>query len=409
MAFVSKTAKRPIAIVGYVRLAGRRKKNAGKALYGSFLDPPKPSVLLRQLLAGRMPFKNAANTSVVWHHGKLLALWEGGAPHELDVPGLKTIGPYDFQGKLKHAFTAHPKIDITTGEMMCHGYWPMKPYLQYSVVNKAGAIVHSTPIELPRAVMMHDAAITERYTIFLDLPLTLDLMAAAKGEELGKFRPELGARIGVLPRYGKGSEIKWYSIKPCFVFHVLNAFEHDGKLSVFACRMEKYPEWVSLTKSAKDLSLTGYADPPRMHRWTVDLKSGKVNESTLDEQACEFPRVDDRLTGKQTRFGYSLWNNEKTSGVLKFDLEKNSKQLCRLGDGVMCGEWVFVPRSSETKSEDDGWLVTYVHDRKSDRSEFVVLNAADVTAKPVARVVLPQRVPSGFHAVWIDGKQLQAS
>lgn len=51
--------------------------------------------------------------------------------------------------------------------------------------------------------------------------------------------------------------------------------------------------------------------------------------------------------------------------------------------------------------EDDGWLLSYVSDRAAGRSELVILDARDMTEQPVARVLLPARVPAGFHGNWI--------
>ena len=70
------------------------------------------------------------------------------------------------------------------------------------------------------------------------------------------------------------------------------------------------------------------------------------------------------------------------------------------GRSQIPGEAVFVPRDGGT-AEDDGWLMTYVYDKPSDSSSFVVLDAADMTADPIGTVDLPQRVPFGFHGSWI--------
>ena len=86
------------------------------------------------------PTKNCANTSVVMHAGKLLALHEQGEPYEIALPGLETRGPYTFRKRLHHAFSAHPKIDPKSGEMFSFGYSPVaKPHLQYSVIAADGA------------------------------------------------------------------------------------------------------------------------------------------------------------------------------------------------------------------------------------------------------------------------------
>jgi hypothetical protein len=64
------------------------------------------------------------NTALVWHSGKLLALNEGSFPFLLRLCAgmVKSLGDYCFGGKLKNSFTAHPKVDTSTGEMLTFGY-----------------------------------------------------------------------------------------------------------------------------------------------------------------------------------------------------------------------------------------------------------------------------------------------
>jgi carotenoid cleavage dioxygenase len=71
-----------------------------------------------------------------------------------------------------------------------------------------------------------------------------------------------------------------------------------------------------------------------------------------------------------------------------------------LGKGHAAGEWSMVPRH-DGAAEDDGWLVSLGFDKNTDRGELLVLSAADPGAGPVARVVLPNRIPVGFHGNWV--------
>lgn len=124
----------------YVRTKGFEiEREAGRALWTGLLEPPRFD-------NPHGPFKNAANTALVWHDGRLLALWEGGEPHTIRVPGLETIGPYTYGGKLVSAFTAHPKVDEVTGEMMFFGYSMVQPpFVKYSVVSAAGELLRTVP------------------------------------------------------------------------------------------------------------------------------------------------------------------------------------------------------------------------------------------------------------------------
>jgi carotenoid cleavage dioxygenase len=387
----------------WVRTAGWYDENkAGKAIYPSVLDPPDVKVFLEQFLKGELPYPNRANTALVWHHGKLLALWEGGPPHEIKVPNLETAGPYTFGARLKHAFTAHPKVDPKTGELMFFGYSPVPPFLQYSVAKRDGTIKSTTPIELPRAVMMHDMAITEKYSLFIDCPAVFDPTAILRSKPFLNYEPKHGARIGVLPRYAKGEEIKWFEIETCFIFHIFNAYEDGDDILLYGCRYGKYPEIVDFDGpvQSEGFEENANASSPIAHRWRMNMKTGAVNEEPLDELNSEFPRVNEGLTGAKTKYGYAVSGTSRSSSFLKYDFERGTRQKHNLGKGHITGEGVFVPRP-DPKTEDDGWLVSLTHDQVEGRSELRVIDCRDLTADPIARVQIPQRVPYGFHGLWL--------
>jgi carotenoid cleavage dioxygenase len=377
----------------YVQTDGWKEEGkAGKALWGSLMEVPD----VKRILEGK-PFKNAANTALVWHHGKLLALWEGGEPTVIKVPGLETLGLETFGGKLKHAFTAHPKVDPLNGEMLFFGYQPIKPYVQFSICDRDGKITKTMPIDIPKPVMMHDFAVSAKHVVFMDLPETFDITRPLKGEPTLKFEPDLGARFGVLPRDGKAADVKWFEAKPCYVFHTLNAYEDGDEVVLLGCRYEEFPGFLNGGEGKKQ------GGGPVLYRWRFDLKSGKTQEEALGDTACEFPRLNESLMGKKSRFGYTM--SAGMGGLDKHDLDKATVETHQFGKGRLGGEGVFVSRP-DGKHEDDGWLITYVHDQTTEKSEMVVIDGRDFRSPPVARVVLPQRVPFGFHGLWLDGNVL---
>jgi len=375
----------------YVQTKGWKiEHEAGKALWSGILEPSQknnPDNL----------YKNTANTALIWHAGQFLALWEGGAPHVIKVPNLDTIGEYTYNGKLASAFTAHPKVDPVTGEMMFFGYSFVPPYLQYSVVSASGELLRTVPIDLPIAVMMHDFAITENYTIFMDLPLTLSQERARRGESMMMFERDRSSRFGIVPRHGDNSNIRWFESPACYVFHTLNAYEEGDEVVLIACRMNS---------TTLGVPQDTHADPqesiPRLYQWRFNLNTGAVREEMLDDVPTEFPRVNESFLGRQTRYGYALKMGE---GLIKYDLSNGKSQTHEFGRGRNGGEGVFVPHPNAT-TEDEGWLVTFVHDTREDTSELVVVNAQDVNAEPVARVLIPQRIPYGFHGAWVSEEQL---
>lgn len=381
----------------WVRTFGLQvEREAGSALFGginNFVIPDDPDLFSR--MGG--PFKNVANTHVVEHAGKVLALWEGGFPHELDRD-LDTIGLYDFDGRLEGAMTAHPKIDPVTGEMLFFGYSQLPPYLRFHVVDASGALVHSQEIDIPAGVMMHDFVITDRHAVFLDAPALFDLEAVLHGGPAIRWAPEQGCRIGVLPRDPSAGGITWHEVDPCFVFHFVNAWSDGDRLVVDAARHPR------LSMPGDDPG-TG-AGAPTLARFTVDLNRGGATTEQLDDRAIEFPRIDERRTGLHARYGYSPSGPPGGTGVgvfdrlLKYDLDGSDVQEVVFGPGRGTGEAVFAPDPDGT-AEDDGWLLAYVHDETTDQTELVIIDARDLPAGPVATVRLPARVPYGFHGSWM--------
>ncbi|KAB8318808.1 9-cis-epoxycarotenoid dioxygenase [Tolypothrix campylonemoides VB511288] len=386
----------------YVRTKAWKIENeVSKAVWTGLLEPPKKNSLPK-------PIKNPANIALVWHAGQLLALWEAGAPHAIRVPELKTIGEHTYNGKLVSAVTAHPKVDPVTGEMMFFGYGFTPPYLQYSVVSPEGELLQTEPIDIPMAVIMHDFAITEDYTIFMDLPLTFSKERMKRGEPMMKFERDKPSRFGIVPRYGNNSNILWFESPACYVFHTLNAYEEGDEVVLIACRMNS----TNVFDVPQDTHTDSEAHIPRLHRWRFNVKTGKVSEEMLDDIASDFPRINENLLGQKTRYGYTgklaKGSMPLFDGIIKYDLSTDKSQTHEFGRGRYGGEAVFVPRPG-VKDEDDGWLVTFVYDTVEETSELVVVNAQDITGEPVARVLIPQRVPYGLHGTWISEEQLKAS
>lgn len=373
-------------------LLAERKR--GRACYGSVAEFRMPDA---DVMEEAGPLKNTGNTHTVRHGGRYFGLMEAGKPTQFSRE-LETLGEYDFAGKLEGAMTAHPKLDPVTGDMVFFGYSPFPPYLRHHVVNAAGQLVHSVAVDLPAPVMIHDFTCTERYAIFINAPAIFDVEAMMRGESAIRWEPERGTRIGVLPRYGSGDEIRWFDIPTCYVVHFFNAWEHGRTIVVHA------PAFASMPGGLAFESRPNQVDEPKPHRWTIDLDAGSVKVEQTDDRSGEFPRIDDRYAGRKQRYLYNTlarnWELDfDFHGVIKYDTEGGRAQEYSHGKTGVCGEHVFAPNPSGT-AEDDGWLLTIVTDRATEKSELVVLDARDLSAGPVARVYIPQRVPLGFHANW---------
>lgn len=331
-----------------------------------------------------------ANTHVVNHAGKTLALVESSLPYQI-TNDLETIGAYDFGGKLVDSMTAHPKICPVTGELHFFGYGSIfEPYVTYHRADANGELVINRPLDVKAHTMMHDFAITATHVIFMDLPVVfnLDIALATKGAMPYRWDDAYGARFGVLRRDDPFGEIRWFDIEPCYIFHVANAYDGvDGK--TIELQAVRYPElW------RHD---GGFDTEAVLWSWTIDLRAGTVSERQVDDRAVEFPRIDDRLVGTAARYAVAVGDR----GLLRYDLTTGAVQEHGFGDGGP-GEAVFVPSAAGQADENNGWYLGYVYDPTRDASDLVILDATDFGADPVATIHLPQRVPHGLHGNWIE-------
>ena len=335
-----------------------------------------------------------ANTHVVSHGGKILALEEGSFPYEV-TPGLDTVGSHDFGGKLKSAMTAHPRICPETGELLFFGYGQLPPYLVYHRVAPDGTLVQSEEIDVKGPTMMHDWNVTRNHVVFMDLPMVFDLQLAMQGGMPIRWSDDYGARLGVMPRNGTNADVVWYEIDPCYVFHPMNSYEDSEKIVLDVARFPK------LAFGPDDEG----GEPAVLHRWIIDREAGKVIDQPLDDRPAEFPRVADRVIGLEHRYGYMMATGGDMESfgqeVLKYDLRSGKSWAYHFGPGQNIGEAVFAASPASGAAEDDGWVMSFLYDAARDKSDLVILDATNIEKGPVAQVHLPFRVPNGFHGSWI--------
>jgi carotenoid cleavage dioxygenase-like enzyme len=333
-----------------------------------------------------------ANTHLVNHAGKTLALVESSLPYEI-TNDLETVGAYDFGGKLVDSMTAHPKICPTTGEMHFFGYGNIfEPHVTYHRADANGELVINRPLDVKALTMMHDFALTAEHVVFMDLPIVFNLDVAMKGDGDMPYRwdDNYGARLGVLRRDDPFGEVRWFEIDPCYVFHVANAYDRGTSIVLQAVR---YPE---LWRHSGGFDTDGV-----LWSWTIDLQTGTVTERQLDDRAVEFPRIDDRLATLPARYAVSVGDG----CLVRYDLTTGDAVEHAFGTAESPGgpgEAVFVPSTSGPADESSGWYIGYVYDQARDGSDLVIIDASDFAAQPVARIKLPHRVPFGFHGNWIS-------
>ncbi len=334
------------------------------------------------------------NTNVIGIGGRTVALVEAGArPAELSYE-LDTIEHSDLGGTLPNGYTAHPKVDPVTGDLHAIVYHWAIPNLQYVVIGPDARVKQVETVEVDGGPMVHDCSITERWMVVYDLPVVFDLEAAMTGTGFPYgWQEDRPARLGLVPLGGRGADVRWFEIDPCYIFHPMNAYDDGDKVVIDVSR---HPKMFDHSKLGPD------EGPPTLWRYTLDLTTGGASGTQLSDIAVEFPRVDERVVGRRHRFGYGTEvgqvesSNRFGGGLVRYDAERGTVDLVDLGEGRDSGEWVMVPRTAGA-AEDDGWLMALVSDAPSGRSELVLHDAADPAAGPIARVHLPVRVPAGFH------------
>ncbi len=340
------------------------------------------------------------NTNVGGFAGTTWAMVEaGGCPVELTYE-LETVGRNDFSGTLPGAFTAHPKLDPDTGELhaVVYAWAEWLDHVQYVVVGADGRVRRTLDIPLPGMTMVHDMSLTQRYAVVYDFPVTVDLDLAFASRFPFRWNPDHGSRVGLLPREAAGAdEITWVDAPLCYSFHPMNAYDDaDGGVVIDLCVYDRMFD-TDLLGPFGD----GFA---RLERWRIDPAGRTVDVSVVDDTPVEFPRHRGALGTKPYRYGYCASPSLGTSWpTLKYDLHTGAREVLDHGPGRSAGEPVFVSRPDPT-AEDDGWLITFVHDAGTAGAELVVLDAQDLGRGPVARVVLPQRVPYGFHGNWVSDR-----
>jgi carotenoid cleavage dioxygenase len=379
----------------YVRTPKWLDENAaGRALFGGF-DPrlTDPSV------AGHD--SGVANTNIVWHAGKLMALEEGHPPFEMDPTTLDSRG---YANAYRGRVTAHPKLDPETGEMVWFGYgvgdMPFSAGMSYGVTDAAGKVARRDDFQAPYSSMVHDFLVTRRHVLFPVLPLTMSLERAMGGLPPIAWEPEKGGFVGVMARDASVETMRWFEVPACYVFHPMNAWEEGSK--IFADVME-YPSAPLFPRADGSV---GDRAAARLVRWIFDLagSSNAVRRDPIDDMTGEFPRFDERRAGLAYRHGWFAGSGRRPGGmgfdsIAHIDLATGKRVMHELPDGDFTGEPVFVPRSPDA-AEGDGWIIAMIYRGAQDRSDFAVFEARDLAAGPIALAHIPRRVPHGFHGNW---------
>lgn len=384
----------------YVRTAGfHAESQAGHPLWTGIMEP-------MDLKNPRGPLKDTANTDLICHQGRLYALWWlCGTPYRLNVADLSTEGPETFGGAFRSSMSAHAKVDPRTGQLVFFSYDLFrKPYMNYGVVSANGVLQHHVPVETPVAHIQHDMALTENFSILLDMPLGWDPRKLAEGKIRLGFDRGTPFRIGVLPRLGGQKDIRWFETDSAYVYHTINAWEEGREIVLTVCRVAdpsaRRVEGGRVLPQLEFLQLEPY-----LYQWRLNLDDGSVKGRQLDDVPTEFPKTNEAFTGVKSAYSYNPRMAPdpalKFDGLIKYDLrDGRALSTFHAPPHWFHGEAVYVARKGST-DEDDGYVVTFATSARDNASEYWILSARDLQQGPLARVHLPRRMQLGFHSTYV--------
>ncbi|KAF3449942.1 hypothetical protein FNV43_RR06021 [Rhamnella rubrinervis] len=349
-----------------------------------------------------------ANAGLVYFNNRLLAMSEDDIPYQVRITpsgDLETVGRYNFDEQLSSTMIAHPKVDPVSGELFALCYDVVqKPYLKYFKFSSNGTKSPDVEIPLPVATMMHDFAITENFVVIPDHQVVFKLQEMITGGSPVIYDKNKKSRFGILSKNARdASNIIWVESPDTFCFHLWNAWEEpetDEVVVIGSCMTP--PDSIF---NECDESLQSVLSEIRLN-----LKTGESTRQSIipasEQVNLEAGMVNRNKLGRKTQYAYLAiaepW--PKVSGFAKVDLSTGEVNKYYYGDRRYGGEPFFLPRDPNSEKEDDGYILTFVHDERTWKSELQIVNAMNLELE--ASVKLPSRVPYGFHGTFVDSKEL---
>jgi carotenoid cleavage dioxygenase len=394
--------------------AFEEEQAAGRALYGGLID--KPGLSQRPGWGARGGLRDTSATDVIVHAGlALTTFYQCGEPYRLDARTLafKGVDAWGERVLPDCGISAHPKVCPRTGDLLFFNYSKQAPFMHYGEVDRHNQLVHYVPVPLPGPRLPHDMAFTENFAILDDFPLHWDEALLADGKHKLRYDEHKRSRFAVVPRRhapqrARDQGIRWFEAGPTYVLHWLNAWEEGDEIV-----MHGYHQATPMPKQGYDntgQTLGPERYGPTLYEWRFNLATGATHERRLDERLLEFGMVNAEYWGRPYRYSYNMLAHPGSflfDGILRYDHRTGASQQYLFGEGRYGSESPMAP-CHDSQFEDDGYVVSFVTDTHTGQSECVVLDARQIDAGPVARIILPHKISSGTHACWADARAIKS-
>ena len=385
----------------------KNDRAARRSLYGKYRNPLTDDANVKGKPRG------VANTTPIYHGGRLLALKEDSRAVELHPLTLETLGEFDYGGKLKsQTMTAHPRLDPDTGALYFFGYEAgglCTRDVAYCIADKDGRLLSEQWFEVPYVSMMHDFALTKEHAIFPVFPTVSDMAKLEAGLPHWAWDPSKPSYVGIMPRDGKVEALRWFEGPPCFAYHVMNAFTEGDKVHLDICVADfnMFPFVMAAGGHPYDPSTAN----GRLARWTFDLAGNdKGWQETRLGPGGDLPQVANKDMLRDYDIGYmAIFDPSLGPPILSGPTPAGFNALMRIN--VRSGAiqaWsqpnTTVQEPVHIKSRQDhheGYLAAVCDIHDNNTAQILLFEAAKLDSGPIARLHIPIRLRCGVHGSWV--------
>lgn len=355
---------------------------------------------------------NPANTSIIYHGGKLLALNEGGRPWEVRPGSLETVGEYDYEGALaRKTFSAHGKVHPRTGHYFNFGAGASgagikpQPCLNLYRIDASGTMINTGQVPLETFPFCHDFALSDKYGIYFINSIVFGgmgkfVLGTGTMSDGVHFDNDQALKIIVVD-LDTLQVAREFETDPGAIIHFGNAFDDGDEVVVDGMFQDNFAANETL---ADVFNPSGRFGGGYYNRYRLNMASGAMTCERISDQECEFPTFNPQVAGQRHGMTWTACSvdngaNSFFNGFQRVDFDGHST-LVTLPPGHYGSEPMFAP-AADAAREDDGYLLEVVYDGFKHRSELQVYRADDV-ADRVCTLRLPHHLPHQFHGHFVS-------